>query len=438
MSDTFCPIPWIFQAIRNNGDLRVCCQANITKNKGVITNFDNKPFNAKNDALDEARNGLMMKSVRANMMQGIWSSECDRCKNEEANGLQSRRIYEQKIWPQDTLEKLKELTSVDGTIDTQKIPVKYYDLRFGNLCNLACRMCGPEDSHTWYEQWSKFTKSESFQDTHGTVYLTRNSSGRLVTSDYNWHNSAFFWEQIEKNISNIEHVYMAGGEPLLIERHYEFLEKCINLNVAKNITLEYNTNGTTLPNKVLNLWKHFRNVKIGISVDGTGKFLEYQRWPAKWSQIESNLYKLNNFMDTNPNITAWLAVTITAYNVYHIADLILWKISANLNNINRFSSIISPHIAHKPETTNIKILPYQYKRKIQLHFQNVSSKIQDTHLKNRTEKILNSIITYMFSQDWYDNFFVEFKEYTEFLDFERGQSIYDIIPDMKNYFKEIK
>jgi hypothetical protein len=49
MSKTFCPIPWNFQAIRANGDMRVCCQANVTKNQGVIRHDDGTAYNAGRD-----------------------------------------------------------------------------------------------------------------------------------------------------------------------------------------------------------------------------------------------------------------------------------------------------------------------------------------------------------------------------------------------------
>ena len=46
MSNTFCPIPWVFQAVRNNGDIRICCQANVTENQGVVRHEDGTPYNA--------------------------------------------------------------------------------------------------------------------------------------------------------------------------------------------------------------------------------------------------------------------------------------------------------------------------------------------------------------------------------------------------------
>ena len=70
MPDTFCPIPWIFQAVRANGDIRVCCQANVTKNQGVIRKVDGTAYNAGRDGMEESRNAEMMKIIRLNRLEG--------------------------------------------------------------------------------------------------------------------------------------------------------------------------------------------------------------------------------------------------------------------------------------------------------------------------------------------------------------------------------
>ena len=98
MSKTFCSIPWNFQAIRNNGDIRVCCQANVTKNQGVVRHKDGTPYNAGKQSMAMARNAPLMKTMRKNMLNGIWSEECFRCKQEEEVGLTSRRQYEALEW----------------------------------------------------------------------------------------------------------------------------------------------------------------------------------------------------------------------------------------------------------------------------------------------------------------------------------------------------
>ena len=283
MSNTFCPIPWNFQAIRANGDVRVCCQANVTKNQGVLRKENGVAFNAGIDNITDSRNITMMKEIRLNMLNGVWSDECGRCKSEEENGLVSRRSYENQQWPMN-IEHVKSKTKSDGSIDDADFPVTYYDFRFGNFCNLKCRMCGPTDSSAWYADWIKIWNDNTFKDTSGRVTIKLDPKKGFVADDYNWPEYEPFWQQLESNIHNIQHVYFAGGEPMLIERHYDFLEKCVELDHAKNITVEYNTNMSTLPTKVTELWKKFKQVRIGASVDGMEAVQEYQRHPAKWNK----------------------------------------------------------------------------------------------------------------------------------------------------------
>lgn len=441
MSETFCPIPWIFQAIRNNGDIRLCCQANVTKNQGVIRKQDGSPFNASKDSINEARNATLMNTVRKQMLEGVWSNECERCNKEEQAGLNSRRIYELSNWDYSITNAIAD-TNIDGSI--KDIPLEYLDIRFGNTCNLACRMCGPTDSHTWYEQWTKYHNTNEYTDTHGIVNLTRNQNGRLTTIDYDWHNSETFWEQLHQYIPTLKHVYMAGGEPLLIERHYDFLQECINLQCAKNIILEYNTNMTSLPKKVLLLWGNFKQVRIGASIDGYGKMCEYQRWPINWNQAFNNLKKLDEYANNNSNIVAWLACTVTIYNVWHIPEFMHWKLKhSNFTKINSSNTrpIITPHIAHKPNRTNIKILPMELKNQLNDHYEYWKSVfLSDTSLseniKSNAIGILNSIIKYTNNNNGSENDIKEFISFTNFLDKERNQSILDLVPQYKYIFDQ--
>jgi pyruvate-formate lyase-activating enzyme len=438
MSDTFCPLPWVYQAFRNNGDIRVCCQANQSPNRGILIREDGTTFNAATANLDESRNSELMKRLRKNMIAGEWSPECKRCRVEESNGLTSNRHYAIADWEM-SLDDVINDTNNDGTIDIKKFPVISYDMRFGNLCNLVCRMCGPTDSHSWYEQWASYTGKDSFNDTHGKVQLIRNSVGRLATSDYDWHDSENFWTQIENNLDNIRHVYMAGGEPLMIERHYEFLQKCVDRDVAKNIKLEYNTNGTTLPKRALELWKKFKQVELGVSIDGFGKVVEYQRWPAKWSQLYPNLQKLNKLVETQSNIKCWLTVTVTAYNALHIAEFVEWKIfESGLDSIKSNRPIISHHVAHRPLSLNVRVLPPEIKIEIENRYKESIIKLNesgiDSKLIDRANDIYNGILTYMNQENLHETQFEEFVAYTKFLDKERNQNIVDIVPSLEKYF----
>ena len=437
MTKTFCPIPWNFQAVRNNGDIRICCQANVTENQGVVRHEDGTPYNAGRDNMEDARNAALMKEVRKNMLAGEWSNECGRCQQEEESGLNSRRQYELENW-NFKIDDARKITADNGSINGPKL--EYYDLRFGNLCNLACRMCGPTDSHTWYEQWTEYHKSDEYKDTHGIVKLTRNENGRLTTEDYDWHNSETFWSQIEDNIPNIKHVYMAGGEPMMIERHYEFLQKCIDAGQSKKMIIEYNTNMSNLPNRVLDMWTHFKQVRVGCSIDGMGDTIEYQRWPLKWNQAYKNLRKLDEYAEKNPNILAWLACTVTAYNIWHIPRFMKWKLqSSGFTKINSTKKrpIITHHVAHGPKRVNVRVLPVDIKQELVDYYEHWINEFKTEYSEDigkNAESILRSIIKYMQGEDYSDKL-PEFIKFTKYLDKVREQTILDIVPEYERLFR---
>lgn len=432
MKDTFCPIPWLFQAVRANGDIRICCQANVTKNKGVIRKSDGSAYNAGIDNIEDARNAELMNEVRKNMLNGVWSEECGRCKREEENGLVSRREFENEAWDFN-IEAAKQVTHANGTID---MPVRYYDLRFGNFCNLKCRMCGPTDSNAWYEDWIKLTGSNTFQESSKQVEIYQQGN-KLHVDGYEWPEYEPFWQQLENNISNIEHVYFAGGEPMLIERHYDFLEKCIEQDAAKNIQIEYNTNMTTLPSRVLELWTHFKKVMIGASVDGMGAVLEYQRHPVKWNKVYKNLQKVDSLPD---NIQSWLTFTVTAYNVNHMIDFMKWKLQdSNFKRVNSTKKrpIISPHVAHHPMNLNVRVLPDELKAELTDKFENFVQWCKDEDYPHwvvaQAEKISTSVTSFMNSESYYDEHWEGFVSYTKSLDRMRNENLLDVEPMFKDY-----
>ena len=433
MSDTFCPVPWNFQAIQNNGCVRVCCQMNATPERGTLIKNDNTPYNARDDNLDDARNASLIKDVRKSMLENKWHSACQRCQTEESSGLHSRRQYEKRNWPEHTLTWAKDVTLDDGTLDIEKSPLVYYDLRFGNTCNLACTMCGPEDSHTWYKDHVAMEGPE-FPDTHGVVKLVKNDKGRWTTDHYDWHKSYKFWKQLENNLKNIQHVYMAGGEPLMIDRHYEFLQKCIDADVAKNIILEYNTNLTNVPQRVLDMWINFKQVRIGASIDGYGKVLEYQRYPAKWSAIEKNLRKIDELPD---NVIAWIACTVTTANVFHLPDFMIWKLEQNFKKINIFNHkpIISHHVAHRPWPSCIRVLTSELKNEITEYYETRKSDFEKygNNVSKKANELLDSVTTYMNAKDEHDHttWFIKF---TKDLDALRNHSILDVVPQYTHIF----
>lgn len=434
--NVFCPIPWNFSAIRSNGDFRVCCHANQSESRGILENAEGINLNAHNTSFVETRNAPRLSEMRKKMLAGEWPSECVRCENEEKNSLRSRRSYERETWHIDSDYAL-EKTLENGDILEQDFPIHYIDLRFGNKCNLACRMCGPQDSSSWYNDYVKLTGNEYFYDTHGKVSLRKNEVNKFVSSDYEWHDTEVFWQNLDDISVDLKKIYMAGGEPLLIDKHYDFLEKCIEKDYAKNIILEYNTNLTILNEKITRLWSEFKQVRVGASIDGYGDVFEYQRHPAKWDIVYKNL----QYLDTLPcNISSWLAVTVTNYNIFHLSDFIKWKVEES--GFKRVSSsngkpFITHHMCHGPKHLNIKSLDFELKQVVIGQFLELRKWAKDKGMTldqvEKLDKLLHGIETFMMS-DHDSKGWEDFREITKKLDSIRGENILNVVPEYEGYF----
>lgn len=429
----WCPLPWLGLNIRNNGDVRICCNANVSANQGLVSKSDGSFYNLGKDSIQDFRNADLMKEVRQKMLSGDYHDSCIRCKREAESGMESRADWEREIWKLAlTEDKARTLTEEDGTIDIDENPIKYMDLRFGNLCNLKCRMCGPTDSNMWYEDTVKLWGAQ-YTDSGKTIKLVKNSKGKHQpdVDIYSWYESDGFWESLEDQIPVVERLYIVGGEPLMINQHYEFLQKCIDLDRAKNIIIEYNTNITNIPERAWNIWKHFERVQIGISVDAVGPINDYIRNPSKWWKIEENMRKLDN---AEGNFKIWWAATIQAYNLIHLPETMLWKIDQNFKRINidvENKSVISPHPLHSPKFLNIKIFPKESKQWIENYFNEqkilAKDKIPNSLNYKHFCKILDSYTKYMWAEDYSDQI-EKFWHYTKTLDATRNESLKAVSP----------
>ena len=141
-SDTFCMLPWMHLHAYPDGRAYPCCFA-----------FDGYPVGDLNkNSLEDVFNGEQMKKMRLNMLENKPCKECGKCYDQEKAGFFSLRLSSNKHFGHDI--DLVESTQPDGTAD---FVIKYWDIRFSNLCNMACRSCGTWFSSNWYEDHKKLT-----------------------------------------------------------------------------------------------------------------------------------------------------------------------------------------------------------------------------------------------------------------------------------------
>jgi|TARA_B110001454_G_scaffold168743_1_gene158945 hypothetical protein len=441
--DTFCPLPWNSINLRNNGDMRICCNTNsYSPQRGIMKNEEGETYNAGKHDFNEARNAQILKDVRADMLKGEWNPECERCRQEEINGIPSRRQYENNDW-EIKLDTAIPITQEDGTLDVDKQLIEFIDIRYGNFCNLKCRMCGPTDSHMWYPDFIKLTdgKVTSYKDTHTRIELHQNERGKWITDQYDWFKDApIYWDNFEKYAHDAKKLYIVGGEPLIIAEHEKSLQLLVDGGKAHNIEIEYNSNLTNVTPKYLKLWAEFKQIRVGASVDGFGKVFDYQRTPAKWTSVYGQMKKLNDNRDIN--LKCWFTFTVTPYNVYHMPEFMKWKLEESeldrYNPIDGMRPTITQHMCHSPKYYNIKVLPQHLKDDIEDHYELYKDWVDSTNysdnVKRHFHEVCDSTIRFMQSESYEKDHLQGFIDITNKLDKIRGQDVREIVPEYIEMF----
>lgn len=428
-SKTFCPLPWIHLATRPNGDVRVCCTANASgageednKSAGLVKQ-DNINMNLAVHTVEEIWNSSYMKTVRLQMLDNKIPSSCTKCFEEETAGIVSKRQWETEVWKERIdINSIVEQTASDGSLPTN---IPYFDLRLGNTCQLRCIMCSPHDSSSWIKDWKlQYPKYKTIELKNDQIWDT--------TFDYTWYQKGSFLESMRNQASNIKELYFAGGEPLLISEHYKILEFIVETGNAKNCVLRYNSNGLELPEKLFELWKHFKEVKFNFSIDGIEERNEYIRYPSKWKQVVDNLERLD---DTPDNIIVNIACAVQLLNILTITDLVHWKKSKQFKKINLppyGAGLIGTHLVYFPSYLNIRVLPKHLKDKVAKNIDNFCFNNQhNIEFFNNPYglKRWQGLIQYMMDKDW-SHKLPQTIEYLSITDQTRGTNFRKIFPEL--------
>ena len=443
-SPTFCILPWIHLSTRPNGHLRLCCTANAssagaTNDKkyggevGILKNSNGKPANLNHTDLLTAWNNDYMRTVRRQMLDGEIPPSCTKCFKEEKAGHRSKRNWETEYWSQRlSVDKLINETQPDGTVEPH---IAYIDLRLGSKCNLKCIMCSPHDSSLWVSDWKKLYPQ--IEDANLKEIMQWPNNGRNDGASYDWHkDNPGFWDQLMKQLPNLQQLYFAGGEPLIIAEHDYLLRECIKRGEASHIELRYNSNGLELPDNLFELWSHFKRVRFHFSVDSIGDMNHYIRFPSPWSKVVENLRKLD---ETGPNVEVTLACAVQALNIYYIPDFIDWKLSQGFKKINPWplgAGLVNFHFVYHPANLNVKILPPEFKAKVRARYE-AYVKDLTVRFKDKPEFFKNSygiprlmgLVQFMESEDWSSRM-PEFREYLTRMDSIRGTDFCKTFPEM--------
>lgn len=370
--NNICINPWIHIEADAIGNANPCC---LYDGRLSVGHFGT-------DSIEDVWTGKEMTELRQQFLAGEKPAGCAACWKNEEQGIQSKRQTDND-----------RFSHLQNRIGNKIQPPAYYDLKLGTVCNLKCRICSSYSSFKWAED-EKLLYGEVLNPNLRSYWIEDNSP---------------IWSDLDKLIEHIEYLDFTGGEPLLIKKHFELLEKCIEKGHAHKISVHYNTNTTIKPTqKMLDIWKEFKWVELMFSIDGIGKHFEYQRHPAVWEDAENNL----RFVIEQEFLHASVCHTVNIFNLFYLPEFKTWFDTLGLPEDRLFLNTL-----HNPQHYNVQTIP-----------EHAHKEIADKLTNDKFKPFVSQMSNY---NDAIENFF----KYTHILDKHRKENFEQVFPELYTLLK---
>jgi len=243
---SICTLPWTGFELEPSGTVKNC----------IISKTNLGTINKSN--IKDIMHGKENIELKQSMLKDEKPANCAGCYLQEKNTTNLSSISSRLYYLKEVGAKT-DLTLYD---DVKNFSLKHVDLRWTNSCNQACVYCGPEYSSKWAQELGEKVKS--------------NKEARQEVKDY-----------VFENITQLENVYLAGGEPMLMKENLEFLQLLKEKN--PDCTIRVNTNLSTTETGIFELLCSFKNVHWTVSIETIEEEYEYVRHHGSWKDFVANL-----------------------------------------------------------------------------------------------------------------------------------------------------
>jgi sulfatase maturation enzyme AslB (radical SAM superfamily) len=369
----FCPMPWTGLMYNMDGTVKNCIRSAEPIGNIAETPIENILLGEKNR---QAQN-------RIDQQQPVTS--CQPCYHLE-RGKQRHNIISDRIFYIRELKQVPVDTYRPGNFDLQTV-----DVRWTNLCNFACVYCGPTFSSRWSAELGVSLPEPSVEQ-------------RQQFKNY-----------ILDQAPRLRHVYLAGGEPLLMKENLELLER-----LDPDTHIRVNTNLSRTDTRVFERICEFKNVHWTISVESMHDEFEYIRFGGTWSDFADNLARISQLDHKISFNMIWFLL-----NPFSVFDCVDWLKSQGFHN-NTF--VIGALLG--PEYLNIRHLPDRVLQLLQTELQNRINQQPGYLLEDSYRNMLHYI------QQPFERDLAGSLQQIKQLDQRRGQDSQQIFADLYHQLRE--
>ena len=302
----FCPHVYNALEINTSGQFKPCC---ISSKR--YKDADGKIFNADEHSVEQVYNSKDRQKFIKHF-EHFFKTDCKQCWEVEQGGGESKRLREIAYWKNYYIHKQQDMPIMDN-----QTPLELLDLKLGNTCNLACSTCAPDSSSKW-----------------NSIY--KQQTGEWGYEVQKWQDTDEFWDSLIKNVHQVKKIELAGGEPFMNKKQKLLLNYLVENDLAKNIDITWITNSTHYEQDIVDMFEHFDQVRIMVSLDNTHEQFEYMRYPAKWDE-SYEIFKKFCELKEKGMIELGISHTISALNIYHLPEMHQF---ARQHRVNLFNNLV--------------------------------------------------------------------------------------------------
>ena len=333
--ENLCFAPWTHTYLSPQTERRLCCAS-----REPAQNFKQYIDTSEGTneyipiSLNEYWNSESIKRVRMQMLNNKVPPECVVCDKKLLNQDVYRDYFNHLF--QHKWQEVIDTTDEFGNTTMQPVS---WDYRFSNLCNFKCRMCGPMLSSSWETEARKNGNIEPWME-------------KTVKKKIETFQQTVVEEEFSTAVENhkIEEIYWVGGEPLMYEQHWKYMQRIIELGDGPNLYARYNTNLSRIEYKGVNLYKdilaNVRDWQICASIDGTGKIGEYIRTGLNYNKWHANFVEGIRHSKNRRNMR--IDFTLTLPGLFQILPICTLAWNLNVEVLSKVTFAFTPDIAMSP------------------------------------------------------------------------------------------
>jgi len=380
---TLCHAPFLHRYIDTSGQSHLCCTANPRKSNQNFQEWSGEDY-------QDIRKHMLTEQELPEM--------CYECKDLEDVGQNSTRMIYDKMY--------KNLGSPSLNIEggTEFYAPISYDLRLNNLCNLACRMCGPSASTQLFK--------EAIEHPHLWPWWEDEDPSKYNQADIS---------SILEEASSMYDLRLLGGEPTVQPQTKAILKRLIEVGNT-NVKIFMTTNGTNVNKEYFDLLKQFKNVIIVVSIDSYGSGQEYIRGGANWNKIWDNVRKIYEEVEWSGHFSLGLNQTVQTYTIFDF-----WELRQKAYEDYPWIDHIKSSIVYWPTIYSPQHIPTKWKEMA-----------IEIAIKNNSYEAEKHIFDFIMKSDEDMTIMQQLKAFTPLMDFARNRYLQDYFPLCHKLLEEIE